>query len=821
MMIRARALGIVVAFALVGHGAAWAASTDTEENIKQADNYYAQGKFDQAAAYYDRAIANDPKGVAPAAYAKRAGIFFVQKKYEDGLKWIDSVGEKAYPGDPDIDEQKALMLQAIPARRKEAVPVAEDVVKKKPSAFIAQRLIGDFYRGAGSGSADKTITAYEAYLKYRPGENDSDVLIVVSLGYSHLYKGTDADNKRAEELFNQAVKAKDYKASQANARKGLCATYVAVEKFDKAITICEQVLKDKKALRGDPSPYYNVGRAYLNRNKLDDALAAANSYIGFAPNKANGYILRAKVFERQNKNSDAIGQLDIALTKDPNNTEALKGEGELYATKLKQPKKAIALLSKVQSDDVEVKIALAKAYLADDQPKEAATTAEKALTLATAKGHEYALLALAGDAYYDTADLPSARKKYEAALAARPNDAQAKSGLVDTINREALLVYKKGDVPGAEKLLLEAYGVDGANVRTNFNLGLLAIEGKKYADAIRYLSVRLKQTPDEPVTNRLLAKAYLNSGDRAKAIDFYMKAEKAAKDQRANPLLAEIYTEWAPLLLDDKKVDDAGDKIELAAQYAVNQPFEAATKRNFAVIMFRRGYDRWKARKGAEAVADLEAATKEPKLLQGNEEDVFDFALGVAYLSTGQEGKAGPIFSKYNGKSNLTFLKAPFDKIGGDFFNALVLYRTNSSAARVKAAKVFDGLAGRSGALGPKLRELVRGAYEGAAYEEFTKGNGKAAKGYLDEAKKAAGTNPSNTLDHNLAVLGFDKATPATFEKWNNVVPESLVNYGILQDRAGDPKKAYEAWVAAKGKGVKYAAMEDWIDAKKSIFGYN
>jgi hypothetical protein len=51
-------------------------------------------------------------------------------------------------------------------------------------------------------------------------------------------------------------------------------------------------------------------------------------------------------------------------------------------------------------------------------------------------------------------------------------------------------------------------------------------------------------------------------------------------------------------------------------------------------------------------------------------------------------------------------------------------------------------------------------------------------------------------------------------------VPEALVNLGILADRDGDARAAYDQWVAAKARGARTPRLDEWIDAKKRLFGY-
>ena len=48
----------------------------------------------------------------------------------------------------------------------------------------------------------------------------------------------------------------------------------------------------------------------------------------------------------------------------------------------------------------------------------------------------------------------------------------------------------------------------------------------------------------------------------------------------------------------------------------------------------------------------------------------------------------------------------------------------------------------------------------------------------------------------------------------------ALFNLGILYDRKGDSKRAYQMWVSARGRGVRSKNLQRWISIKKRIFGY-
>ena len=763
------------------------------------------------------------------AYAKRASIFLFARSYDEGLRWIEEVAEKSWPDDDSVLEQKAVMLSRMGNHKKDAVIIAERVIDRRPAAFALQSLLGDYYYQLGATAADKTVLRYEGYLRSRPSDlAGQDGLVRVKLGFSYLYLGRFAD---AERQLEEASRSGDANIA-ANARKGLCAAYAGGGNWDRALTLCERVLADKKATKGDPSPQYNAGLAYLNRDRLDDALKSADAYVAMRPREAKGYLLRGEVFERRNRLTDAEAQLTQASELAPNDTDVARESARVYL-KQKRPQKAIERLTKLvaaRPGDVDSIAVLAEAYIADGQGASAAQQAERGLRL-PGNDKNVRLLALAGEGSYVAGQLLAARAMLEKAQAAaraqnQPLDARTRSLLVDTINRQAAARFQADDVPGTEKLLREAQAIDPDSTRTTFNLGLVAVHKGEFQEALKYLGVRFARTPTDLLTNRLMAKAYLGLGNDAKAQEHYARAATEAQARRSLTVLAEINTEWAPLLVKAGKLDEAVDRLEQAAQYGRNQPFEHATRRNLALASFRRGYERWKARRPAEAVADLENAVKDPSVLQGNEPDVFAFALGLAYVDAGLASRATALFTQAAKKGNLSYLRPPFDTIGGEFFAAYTLYRDNNAASRARAAAMFEKLSAQKGLPAPlaaKIRELLRSTWELAAYDAYQRGQAKDAEADLKKAAALAPADRRLGIEHNQAVLDIERnaaAAKAALSRMTERIPEALVNLGIIAERDGDSRAAYDDWVSARARGARTPRLEDWIDSKKRLFGY-
>lgn len=830
------AAAAILALGLPG-SVVWAQSSAVGQLLAEADAAYDQSEWKKAAAAYDRAIAQEPTGVAVGAYGKRATIFLIQKQYAAGIAWIEQKAEKTYPGNVEVLEPKALMLMAIgkPAETKRAVELGKEIIAKNPNMALTQHMLGDYYAKAGGSLAADTITAFEAFLRARSGAlAPLDKKVRVQLGLAYLHRGDREAYKKAGDHFEAALKLRGPGYLDANSKKGLCAVYTAQGKwetrmYDKAITMCESVVAARKALKGDPSTYYNLGLAYLGRGNAKKALEAANAYRQ-SKRDHKGFMLLGQVYFVQSRTQP--DRLDLAeeqfrqaeqIADAAHKGEVARWLGKVYLNKRPpQPKKAIERLVAAMAGgtaDVAVYVDLAEAYLVDRQPGQAATTAEKGLAQ---KGQErnVELLVLAGDGYYEAGELENALARYRRALEANRRSSAAKDGVSNTLWRQAHVLFKKEDFAGAEKVLRQALEVNPQALEVRFNLGVLALHQGHHKDAIKYL-----ETGREDLrAHRLLGKAYLGLGNKAKAIEHYGKAEDEARKVRNMRMLAEIYTEWSPLLLEAGKVEDAVEKLEQAAAVSAGQPYDRATRRNLQVAYYVRGYKRLRARQAAEAVADLERATREPALLKGDEEAIFTFALGLAYLSANQEEKGGAIFEKFAKKPGaVSWLKAPYDKIGSDLFLAYAQYRQGTGASRHKAAAGFQKLQGKaSGGLQARLRELLRSTWELIAYDNYARGSAREAEAALKKAAGLAGGD-KRTIEHNLAVLSLEKKGAGgkeTFERMGDRPPEALVNLGILADRAGDAKKAFDLWSSAKAKGVRSAKLDDWIEAKKRIFGY-
>lgn len=838
----------IVALAFVASFATTVAA-DVADDLKEGDRYYEESAWKKAANAYDAAIKSAPSQVPPEAYSKRAGIFIILKDYKGGLEFVRTVAKKAHPEAAEILEQEALLLW-VTGDKGGAVSVAEKAVARKPSMFNSQQLIGRHYFNRDT---EKTITAYEAYLQHRSSDLEKDdTLPRIHLGFSYLARGRahvrDGKEREATADYEKAIRefetiqrkhGKD-KLANPNADIGLCAAYTGLRKFDQAIATCERLQGNPRNIDSNGSVYFNLGAAYLAKRLPQKARQSATEYLKKRKNEPRGHILIGDAyFQERNWNEALRAYLEAE--------KLMRGGGQQAELSVKLGKTyrrmpstgttntnltmAIDKLEegmKSSPGSFELGIELGSAYLAASKDQKAESIADKLIA-----SKEFAsqspetssqLYLVSGKAQYNQKNLVVARQRFEAAVALKPKDVEVRRDLVYTINAQALVAFKKGDAKTAVGFLEDASKADPASPMTSRNLAVIAIDKGDCDAGLRYLA-RLRDVPSARMDyNRLSGRAQLcaKKPDPNKAMEHFAVADDEATKLSANLIKSAIYTEWAPLLL-NTKLDEAVEKLDIAVRFSSSEPkINKAAKRNLAVALFRRGWRNIKAGKDADAVADLERASRDPSLLKGTETLAFEFSYALALLERGQTDEAGKTFKQLAAKGNQSaYLKAPYDKVGNAFFGAYSDYRSNNVTQRQRAASEFTSILGKaSGAFSNTVRALIASSHEYVAYDNWKNGRTGPAGKSLDAAEKYAATDDmKRRIINNRAVLSLTASKISTLESLRGSPPEALVNLGILYEQADKPKEAYEAWRAASGK-TQAKDLQKWIDAKKRIYGF-
>lgn len=851
---RPGALVLALAAASLGLGALHPrpAAAAVEDDLRDGDRFFEDGAWQKAATAYDRAIAKAPGEVSAAAYGKRAAIFIILKDYKGGLDFIDRAKAR-HPSAPEVLEQEALILWEID-RKEEAIKVAETVVAARPQAFTNQKLIGEYYAPRDPA---KTVAAYEHYLANRPADLEAgDVLPRVRLGFAYIATArlaiADGDDAKAAQRFGKAadqfdlVQRKFGKKPNAeiNADNGLCAALTGLGRFDQAVTVCERVVEDPKRIDSTGSAWFNLATAYLARKQTRKARTAGTEFTRLRKTEARGYILlgdtyfaerdwagaldqylKAEKLLKANQAHDQV-QLSIRLGKTyrrlpASSTTPGGGPGGNLAIAIEKLSSGFS----ANPGSVELALELGGAFLEARQDARAVALTDRMLGGADAaklptegRGN---LLVLAGKAQFNQHKLKEARQRFEAARELRPADITVQRGLVLTINEQAFEADK--DPRAAQALLDQALAIDPQSPVTITNLAVLAID-RGECDPARQQLAKLESIRghDTVARARLFARTYLCGArpDPRRAAEAYAVAEREARKASAQLALAEIYTEWAPLIW-DADLNDAIEKLETAVQSSTGDPaIASAAKRNLAIALFRRGWRGMRDGKASEAVADFEKAVRDPGVLKGSEPAAFEFSYALALLDTGRAPEAARLFRGLAARGNQTsYLRGAYARFGTQLFAAYASYRNGSLAARQQAVAEFTRLANEPG-LGDKVKELLAATWEAIAIDQWRSGQLAAAGRSLATAEKYATGDIKRRVIMDRAVLSLGKTSLGAMEGLGGNPPESLVNLGILYDQLGRPREAFDAWSKAKARGVQVRDLQRWIDAKKRIYGF-
>jgi hypothetical protein len=821
------------------------------DDLREGDRYFEDGDWRKAATAFDRAIRKAPTQIPAEAYGKRAAIFIILKDYPGGLTFLRDVAKKRWPDAPEVLEQEALILWQV-GNKTDAVAVAEKVVAKKPAAFTNQQLIGEFYAGK---DADKTAAAYDAYLTNRPPDLEAgDVLPRIRLGFAHLSQaraaikeGKDAD---ANALYAKAItqlelvekKFAKKPNARVNAENGLCAAYTGLGQSDKAITVCERIIQDPKRIDPNGSVWFNLGTAYLAKRQPQKARSAATEFVRARRGEARGHILIGDAYFQERDWPRALQSYLEAetLLKPQQQREQVTVSIRLGKTYRRMPstgannQNLVLAVQKLEAGiagnpgSLELATELGSAYLAAAQDARAEQLVDRTLKSDAATAPEAVranLMLIAAKAQYNQGKLKEARAGFEAVRAIRPRDVVVTRALVAAISAQAFAAFEKKELKAAQTLYEQALVVDPAAALPIIGLVSLAIDRKDCDGALGLLAkLSSASGSDALIAKRLEARAYLCTPrpDARRAAEAYAAAEKAAKSAQANLILAEVYTEWAPLTW-SQDLDGAVEKLSTAVQLAGNAPgVGTAARRNLALALFRRGWRLMRDGKASAASEDFERAAKDPSLLEGVEPLAFEFSRSLALLEKGESAAAARAFKALAAKGNqASYLKPPYAKLGGQFFAAYANYKSGGLAARQQAATDFAKLQGQAtGGFRSKLEELLASSYEMIAYDQWRAGKSGAAGSALTSAAKYAGGDVKKRVTNNRAVLDMGRGQLNVFEGLGAQPPEAMINLGILLDQQGKAKEAYDTWVRAKARGASSRDLQKWIDAKKRIYGF-
>ncbi len=750
------------------------------------------GKLDDAGKALDQAIALNPRRVE--AYVLRSAVYAAKQQYAEGVALMRRA-QQLSPTDEEV--LTALGSQLVLAGEvEEGVPLLTSVTAKNPKRYDAQLLLGGYHHAQGKWP--DAIAAFEAYFTSRPAElAGDDARHQVELADSYLRFRQPA---KAQGLFQQAL---DARPRDLRARIGVAWATAAID-CRKARPLLREL---EPVAVTYPAIWLVDGQCALEMGDVNAGLALGRKFLEKAPgSSAAGHALVGEAQAQRGNLAEARKELETARNLEPKRRRwsvrlavVLRRAGE--------HQEALAVLDELGPP--------AQANVDPDWWYEVGETLLAKADHATAVTRlTPALDALPGDAMIRTllgaAQLGAGQAEVAVktlgdaeAIASTPRSRQLLSKALTSVAVNDLGV---GDAAAAEQRLVKAEQLDATAV-TLKNLGITRLALDRPADAISPLDRSNKLAPSA-TTQMLAARARALTGDTTGARQLY---EKAAGDKE---LGVEVAIDWAASEVAAGDPSVAVAALEKVAAAAKGGPLAQRHKVALATARHAAGVAAIRSGNGGKAVDLLAAADSADSSLAKK----CDLAL--AAVVAGEQGAALKALKKVSGQS------CPFPS-PADTQAAPILVAFIEGRSAKKASKSLDkltNLSGKStGAAAVLLNTAIRVVALEAAQDAYRSGSTTSAKKFLTTAKNASSRTGTDEIAHNLAVIELaegrlDNAITA-LDKIAAKVPEAYVSLGIAYEKKGEPMKALEAWKKAKRSNVRFAQLNDWIEAKERIYG--
>ena len=705
----------------------------------------------------------------------------------------------------------------------DALPLLERTPQGSPAqAWLGYRYLCRYYVHDPAYSA-KSAQACVDFRKSRPEEYKVlDGESLQSQGYAYLaLKDYPSMLKACDDLARMGGTDKEKSignicAGQAMALKGDCRG--AIPRLEPLVKLrSPQVLK---ALAG----------CYLDITppRAGDAQRIAEQYKVLKPKDPKAYLLLADVYLRQKKHLDALRELSTAKQLAPDSLEVrlLRAEVLMASKKLVEAASELEEARKMAPEDVAVPTRLAQLYVLQKQPKKAVALLEPLVGAVDKKFAEKPeerarVRAMLGFAYIGAGRGLEGVGALEEATKLDARNAELKQGLLNQLLTLGVGAGQKGKLEDAEKFLVRARQIDGKSVTANRNLGVLYLLRKKPEKALEPLQAWQQATGQrDRDSNLLLARAHLMMGKPVDAIGSLTTARDALRAAPPGPALAEILVELGPLQLAGGQVEDAVKTLEQARLAAEgDDKLRQAASRNLSIAFLARS--KLANRTPEQVATDLEQIVS-MDALAANEKAGVICGLALAHLDLGKAQNALEELEAARKGGGCKF-KAPYDKLGAEFWEAYALYREGRTAGLEKAIETFKKLSGKAaGKVGQSMKEVLQAAYIRLAVEQYDRGETRKADASLKQAGKVGAKDEGRQreLKHNLAVIelagGDVSGAKGVLEKMGNNPREASVNLGLILERQGNTKGALDLW---RRSGSRLAKVRGWIDVTERFLG--
>src|SRR3984893_11104042 len=526
------------------NGALNDAQASLKEITRQAPDYlpawllaaqlaFNQGKYDESLSLLENGTSRDPENIDARLFRARAllakgeskkavsdlealdktypnipGIkYYLARAYVQNNQPTQATAElnKAVATKPDYAEA-GILLGELNLRAGNFQPVISamtDLLKRRPGTAAAQTLLAEAYRSMGR--LDEAAAVVREQIKALPQNAQAYFLLGVILRQQ---------NKTAEarEAFQKTIELAPDNLLPVDQRVELDIANKDFEGGMRRVQAAIQKAPNSALLR------LIEAKVYIAQLAWDQAESALRKALELEQNLPSAHELLISTYIAANKLPQAINQLQVYLSKWPDDQRALMTLGQIYG-KQKDPVKAREAYEKVLAKNSESVPALNNlAYLYADKLNEvdkAYELARKAREL----GSDPAVADTFGWVLYKKGDYRQARDLFQegAGKLAHSPDAQFHLGMAS---------YMMGQAEAARAAFQEALkaGTDFAGKEeAKRRLALLGDDSATKLSS-QELESMLKQQPDDPIGRIRLADSYEKQGAFAKAAAEYERA---------------------------------------------------------------------------------------------------------------------------------------------------------------------------------------------------------------------------------------------------------------------------------------------------------
>ena len=291
------------------------------------ETYRAQGRYEEAASWFQRARELFPDDYRPPYYLGL--VARAQKRHDDALAYFDqSLGLK--PNNPSVLYYKATVLDAL-QRRSEAIETltqALALMKKKPEGW--QKLLDkwlrypDYAQDPGrwwkrGQAAEKEKDWARAATLYAEGAGKAqppdDYRLLEREALMHRYL---KEWDKAADLYDDLVKRYPDKI---DAYLGLGETYRAQGRYEEAASWFQRA---RELFPDDYRPPYYLGVTALNAHEYDEALAYFDEALALKPGYVYAFYYKAQTLKAMGRVDEAIVALSQAIELHPSHPESWK-----------------------------------------------------------------------------------------------------------------------------------------------------------------------------------------------------------------------------------------------------------------------------------------------------------------------------------------------------------------------------------------------------------------------------------------------------------------------------------------------------------------